>query len=709
MTEQCSTCGGTGIVETSQQECPDCKGSGKPKSLDLTRMSEKDLGSLLEGVSRCQRCEGSGTITIEQKCEVCGGRGEMVTCRVCGKSLEADIDGDLCVSCAKKPLVQKLSPACDTSDLEIGMTYEGEVDSLANFGAFVNLNPRTRGLAHQKHLTRTPEVGETIFVQVKSIASNGNIDLEPVSLNEYQLIQVEKNIPRTQISALRDHISKLVHISGEVIQIKQTGGPTIFTVADETGTVPCAAFEKAGQRSYPEIESDMIVRVVGELNTRNNELQIEIREIKQMWGADSTAIREEIENALDKRSEPHDIEFLVESPILEALKPKMRQVAKEIRKAIFHSRPIVLRHHADADGITSAIAIEKAVLPLIKEVGGSDAGYHFYRRSPSKAPFYEMVDITRDISFAWDDNARHGQKMPLVLLMDNGSTEEDVPAMLQAKVYGMDMVVVDHHHPDEIVDQYLLAHVNPAHMGGDFGITTGMLGTEIARMINPDVSEEISHLPAVSAVGDRSQAPEAAKYIELAAPRYSLSDLKDMALALDYEAFWLRFSEGRGITYDILNIGNLKRHRELVPLLVKQANEAINTQLEASLPSVKSQELPNGALLHVLDVENFAHKFTFPPPGKTSGEVHDTLCHKYPDKAIVTLGYGPDFVVLRSRGVLMNIPQMVRELHEEIPEGSINGGGHLVVGSIKFVGGLRKEVLAKLAEKIGRVEVEHQP
>ena len=53
----------------------------------------------------------------------------------------------------------------------------------------------------------------------------------------------------------------------------------------------------------------------------------------------------------------------------------------------------------------------------------------------------------------------------------------------------------------------------------------------------------------------------------------------------------------------------------------------------------------------------------------------------------------------------MNIPQMVRELHEEIPEASINGGGHLVVGSIKFVGGLRTKVMAKLAEKIGQAEV----
>ncbi|MEA3294700.1 MAG: DHH family phosphoesterase [Euryarchaeota archaeon] len=708
MTQQCEACGGSGTKETLSQQCPDCKGSGKARSLDLTKMTTKDMEVMIQGGSKCQTCDGSGTIIIKQKCEICGGRGVMVNCSVCGKPLGVDDDpqNDLCVSCAKKSPVFTLTPACDVSDLEIDKVYEGVVDNLANFGAFVNLNSNTRGLVHNKNLDKTLLAGQTVHVRIKGIASNGNIDLVPESIQEYQIIMVEKDIPRTRISDLKYHINKLVYISGETIQVKQTGGPTIFTIADETGTVPCAAFEKAGQRSYPEIESDMIVKVIGELSKRNTELQIEIREIRRLWGADAAGIEEEIEKTIDERSEPHEIEFLVESPILEALRPRMRLVAKEIRKAIYHSRPIVLRHHADADGITSAIAVERAIIPLIKEVGGSDAEYHFYRRSPSKAPFYEMVDITRDITFALTDNERHGQKLPLILLMDNGSTEEDVSAMLQAKVYGMDMLVVDHHHPDDIVDQYLLGHVNPAHAGGDFGITTGMMGVEIARMINPDVTQEVQHLAAVSAVGDRSQAPEAEAYIALVASRYSLEDVTDMAMALDYEAFWLKFSEGKGITYDILNLGKPERHNQLVPLLVKQANEAINTQMDVCMQAVKAQKLPNGAILNVLDVEKFALKFTFPPPGKTSGEVHDRLCKKYDDKPVVTLGFGPDFAVLRSRGVLMNIPRMVQELREEIPGAGVNGGGHLVVGSIKFVEGMRQEVLAKLAEKIGCVDVE---
>jgi RecJ-like exonuclease len=83
--------------------------------------------------------------------------------------------------------------------------------------------------------------------------------------------------------------------------------------------------------------------------------------------------------------------------------------------------------------------------------------------------------------------------------------------------------------------------------------------------------------------------------------------------------------------------------------------------------------------------------------------VHDRLCQKYAGSPVVTIGFGPDFAVLRSKGVMMNIPKMVRELRDEIPGGGISGGGHLVVGSIKFVEGMREKVLEGLIEKISRV------
>ena len=701
----CERCQGRGFLVVGDKPCPNCDGSGKIGSISLGEASEGEMKELLEsGSTKCSICHGTGKMPVTDGCPACGGLGREYLCVVCGAKLSDK--KELCERCAKKPLVHILDPACDSKDIAIGEIYQGRVNGLANFGAFVDLSECVRGLAHNKYLKSRPEVGDTLFVTVRNILPNGNIELEPAELKEYNTVEVEKELPLYRASELTKMVGKQIMIKGEVIQVKQTGGPTIFTVADDSGLVFCAAFERAGVRAHPEIDSEMIVRVIGEVSLRNNQIQVEIKSIKRLWGGEASAVKDKIEQAIDRRAEPSATEFLVQSEIMTRLLPAMKQVAKEIRRAVLKSQPIVVRHHADADGITAAVAIENAILPLIKEVGGPDAEYYNYRRAPSKAPFYELEDVTKDLTYALEDQTRHGQKMPLIVLMDNGSTEEDVPAMRQAQVYGMEMLVVDHHHPHKIVDQFLIAHVNPAHQGGDFGLTTGMLATEIARMIHPGVEEKIRHFPAVSAVGDRSEAPEAALYIKLVEDKYGREDLKKVALALDYEAFWLRFNEGRGLINDILCLGRLDRHRRIVDLLCEQANAAIDEQLRASMGNVKSTKLPNGIIMNVLDVENFAHKFTFPPPGKTSGEVHDRLCKKFDGKPVVTIGYGPDFAVLRSRAVRMNIPQMVKELMEEIPNGGVSGGGHLVVGSIKFVGGMRKDVLAKLAEKIATCGVD---
>ena len=59
---------------------------------------------------------------------------------------------------------------------------------------------------------------------------------------------------------------------------------------------------------------------------------------------------------------------------------------------------------------------------------------------------------------------RHGQKLPLLVLLDNGSTEEDILAIMQVKIYGIEVVVIDHHFPGEVtdgrvaVDEYVDTH-----------------------------------------------------------------------------------------------------------------------------------------------------------------------------------------------------------------------------------------------------------
>jgi len=605
-------------------------------------------------------------------------------------------------------LVYRLGATCDLSDVTEGKIYQGKVQGFANFGMFVQLNDRIKGLVHKSNVKAEHKERDPVLVRVRGIRPNGNIDLEELIIQVYQVQNIERKSTVVQITDLRNRVGKTVAIEGEVAQIKQTSGPTIFTIVDESGTQNVAAFVEAGVRAYPEVELSQIVRVIGEVMMRNNQLQIEADAVTALSAEEAAIVRARIDKALDERAEPPEIPLLIQSDVLERLRPEMRKVAKILRKAVFVSQPIILRHHADADGICSAVAIEQAIVALIRESGADfDAENYLFKRAPSKAPFYEIEDITRDLDFSLKDHVRFGQKMPLILLTDNGSTEEDEPSYKIASVYEIPFVVIDHHHPDTTIDKYLLAHVNPYHVGGDFGITAGMLGTEVARLINPKVEQVIRHVPAVAGVGDRSEAPERARYLELVKDLYPEAACKDMALALDYEQFWLRFNDGREIIKDILNItGTTERHKKLVALLVEGANTMIEDQMSACMPNVVPRELASGAKVFLIDVEIHAHKFTFPPPGKTSGEVHDRLCKANAGSPVVTIGFGPDFAVLRSRGVLMNIPRMVRELRVEIPGGGISGGGHLVVGSIKFVEGMRSVVLEALIKKIGEAQVQ---
>ncbi|MFB6255631.1 MAG: DHH family phosphoesterase, partial [Haloplanus sp.] len=421
-------------------------------------------------------------------------------------------------------------------------------------------------------------------------------------------------------------------------------------------------------------------------------------------------VRERVNAGLEARAEPHDVDPLVEWPAFEKLRPDLRAVAKQLRRTVLEGRPIRVRHHADGDGMCASLPVQVALERFIRTVHGDDgAPRHLIKRLPSKAPYYEVEDVTRDLNFALEGQERHGQKLPLLLMLDNGSTEEDVPAYKNLAHYDVPIVVVDHHHPDpEAVNDLLDAHVNPYLVDEDYRITTGMMCVELARMIDPDITDELRHVPAVAGLADRSKAEAMSDFIDLAdAEGYGRKDLVRIGEALDYAAHWLRYSEGKTLVSDVLNVDcdEVGRHEELVDFLAVRAERDIDRQLAALDPHVEHERLENDAHLYHVDLDDFAHRFTYPAPGKTTGNLHDRKVEETGDP-VITIGYGPDFAVLRSDGVRLDIPEMVAELDEEVVGGGVSGGGHLVVGSIKFVQGMRSEVIDALVEKMADAELD---
>jgi RecJ-like exonuclease len=628
-------------------------------------------------------------------------------------------------------VVYELHPECTVEELEEDRRYLATVNGVVEYGVFVDLSEHVSGLVHESTLSESYAVGDELVVSLDRIRENGDLAFVPAGVDpEGATIEpVEHRYEVTRSGELDE--GEDVHLEGEVVQIKQTGGPTVFQLSDEDGVVPCASFEEAGVRAHPGIEVGDVVHVSGTVERREGARQVEVEGIERLEGEESEEVRDRLERAAEERAEPHEVEPLIEWPAMEPLLEDLEDVARLIRRAVIEGRPIRMRHHADGDGMCASVPVELAIERFVERTHeDAENVQHLLKRLPSKAPFYEMEDATRDLNYALGDRARHGQKLPLLLMLDNGSTEEDVPAYETLAHYDIPIATVDHHHPDpEAVEPLLDAHVNPYLHGEDYRITTGMLCVELARMIDPGVTDELRHVPAVAGIADRSKAEAMEEYLELAREEgYDEADLHEISEALDYAAHWLKYDAGRRFIADVLDVGTEagsadaagmvggaddgdgdgeNRHRELVEFLATRARRDIDEQLEAAMPHVERDRLESGVHLCRIDVENHAHRFTFPAPGNTTGAIHDRIVEETGDP-VITIGYGPDFAVLRSDGVRLDIPEMVSELVEEIDGGGVSGGGHLVVGSIKFVKGMREEVLDALIEKMRDAEIDEE-
>ncbi len=609
---------------------------------------------------------------------------------------------------SSRPVVYDLAPDCTSDDIETGANYHAVVNGVVDYGIFVDISDTVSGLVHESNLTRTYEEGDRLTVTLSEFRSDGDIAFDVFDETAYRTVVVEHEPTLATIEQLTP--GEEATIRGRVTQIKQTGGPTLFHVAGETGIISAAAFKNAGVRAFPAITVDDLVQVSGNIESHEGTRQLEVDSMRKLDGETAEEVRESLTTSIATRATPPDIDPLIEWPAFEPVFDDLREIATLLRQMVLSGRPIRIRHHADGDGMCAAVPVQYALERYIESVhDDTDAPRHLVKRLPSKAPYYEMEDATRDLNFALEGSARHGQQLPLLLMLDNGSTEEDVPAYENLAHYDVPIAVVDHHHPDpEAVEPLLDAHVNPYLHDEDYRITTGMMCVELARMIDPTITDEVRHVPAVAGFADRSKANAMAQFISLAESEgYDSNRLQNVGEALDYTAHWLRYSDGQSLVNDVLNVGgtDTDRHTQLVDFLSTRAERDVERQLDAAMQHLTHERLNSGAHLYRIDLDEWAHRFTYPAPGKTTGKIHDRQVTER-GEPVITIGYGPDFAVLRSDGVRLDIPRMVSELNQEVVGGGVSGGGHLVVGSIKFVEGMREAVIDRLVDKMAEAELD---
>ena len=483
---------------------------------------------------------------------------------------------------------------------------------------------------------------------------------------------------RVTVGSLEDRVGEVVRLEGVVASARQTSGPTVFELEDETGVVDCAAFVEAGVRAYPEIEAGDVVRLEGEARVRRGEIQLETDSIEPLPEASGDAVEARMDEALDDRASPDDVDPIADDPEIDAIVDDVEAVATEIRRAVIDSRPIVVRHDATTDGYVAGAAIERAVLPLVEaEHGTADSVYHYFDRRPLEDGVYDMNDATKDATRMLGDRDRHGEKIPLFVFAAAGSTAASADGLDLLDVYDAPRVVIDGRAADEAVDDRIDSLVTAETR------TASTVAATLAAAINGDVRGDLLHLPAVSYWADAPQT-----YVDLAADAsIDAESTKQLREAIALEAFYQSYEDKRELIIDLL----FEKRTGLAAQVSEQFVTKLDSELDTVVPNLEERTV-DGVGVTVLDTDAHTHRYDFPPTRLLLNELDRRL-----DSAAV-VGVGTDELHLRTDGGI-DLDSVVADLDTAVPEAGVSNPGTRQP-TIEFLAGERDAVVEAVVDAV---------
>jgi RecJ-like exonuclease len=702
----------------------------------------------------------------------------MGSCIICG----TDVDGHICETHQQDAVFEFRGTQPD--QLTPGRFYRGTVDGYAEFGVFVDIGDRVTGLLHRSELDQRLEsldweAGDDVFVQVKNIRDNGNIDLgwsirqserefrgtlidDPDEAHELLKENVEDDdddddspvrhtvgetpstndaaesqaseepttstsddaasddagtetnqaepasggaavaqetapeaaaesteLSEADVAALSDLVGQDVRIEGEVVDIRQTSGPTVFEIRDETGAVDCAAFEEAGVRAYPAVENGDVVRLDGEVRERRGELQVETEALLVLEDDERDAVTQRMADALTERARPEDVEPLAVDDAVDAVLDDVRDAATAIRRAVLEDRPVVVRHNATADGYVAGAAIERATLPLVREQhGGADAEYHYFDRRPLEDGVYDMADATKDVTGMLDNRERHDEKLPLFVFAAAGATRESLDGFDLLDVYGAERIVIDAAEADDEVVDTLETVVSPSTADTDVSTTATALAANVAVHVDDDARDDLAHLPAVSFWED---APEV--YVEAAADAgYDADTTREIREAIALEAYYQSYEDKRELITDLLFPAD-DAERGLASHVSEQFRTKLAAEVDTAEANMETREVDD-ATVAVIDTDAFTHRYEFPPKSL----LLDELFRQHRDDVDAVLGLESDELLLRSH-VSLDVHDIAATAGEWVPEAGL-AAKSARDGRLEFLSGERDAVLDAVLDAV---------
>ena len=330
-----------------------------------------------------------------------------------------------------------------------------------------------------------------------------------------------------------------IEIIGIVMRSQMVRGQSIATITNGSET-----YKVIGKEPL----ANGIAHVSGTLREFEGEMAIYANSVEIIFGDSARKEHIKIAERASGTISIVDVEPLVTDEVMEALKPRIAEAAQKILAAKKLNRFILLRFHGDADGVSGAMALTKLC--------------RMYAIQQNSA-VYSVKDAMKDLAQI------HYETMPLVILLDFGSSDESTEGIQLLKASGAEILVIDHHPCGGKIKQNANLFVSPWVVESDAKLETqnqtqetvdpsqypaGYLATEIARAggLNNEIVEPLAR---ISCAGDKSSI-------------IIVSDTdKERALVLDYMASYSGF--GNNLEF----YENIMKKPELFQSMLLQARE----------------------------------------------------------------------------------------------------------------------------------------
>jgi len=483
------------------------------------------------------------------------------------------------------------------------------------------------------------------------------------------------------IETLADRVGETVRLEGVVESARQTSGPTVFEIRDETDSVECAAFKQAGVRAYPEIDTDDVVRLDGEVRERRGELQVETEALVKLVDDARATVEDRLADALTAQAEPEAVDPIAADETVEALADDVRDVATAVRRAVLEERPVVVRHAATADGYVAGVALERATLPLVRDQHDQhDAVYHYFDRRPLEEGVYDMDDATKDATRMLEARERHDEKLPLFVFVAAGATRESLDGFELLDLYGAGRALVDDVAVDPEIGEAVDVAVAPD--GTDAQETTAAtLAANVAAHVNDDVRADLGHLPAVSYWEDTPQA-----YADAASEAgYDADAAREVREAVALEAYYQSYEDKRELITDLL-FGDGDGPGGLAGHVSEQFREKLDAEIETAEANLDTQTLDDTTVA-VLDTDAFTHRYEFPPTALLLDELH----RRHRDDVSAVVGVSDDELHIRSDHAI-DVRDVADRAREWVPNAGLTASSARD-GKLEYIAGERSAVL----------------